>query len=163
MKVRNRYFCMYPFKYAIWLILPDWHKKTWMSWLSATSLVGMLIKWSVGALPQHCQLIWYLIATKSNTFLEQVPILSKKFDLTTWARHKSTGSLVTPCVETSNTSMCSWQEQYQLICFLSLHITHLVGPTCSFILIYVTRTTATGKHGMWAMALSNDAWSKLPW
>ena len=41
--------------------------------------------------------------TQTNTFIEQVPNITEKFDMSTWAKPKSTGSpLVKPGVETSN-------------------------------------------------------------
>jgi hypothetical protein len=41
--------------------------------------------------------------TKTNTFLEEVPSISAKFDLTTWVRQKSAVSPLKLGVETSNT------------------------------------------------------------
>jgi hypothetical protein len=78
--------------------------------------------------------------TKTNTFLEQVPNIAEKFDMSTWAKPKSMGSPpVKPGVETSMmmTFMYLQQEQYPLIYFLSLHTAPLVDPTCSFALISI--------------------------
>jgi hypothetical protein len=48
-----------------------------MNWLSATSLLGMQIKHLVGALPQHHQLIWYLIHSSPIHSLSRFPTFVK--------------------------------------------------------------------------------------
>jgi hypothetical protein len=106
--------------------------------------------------------------TQTNIFLEQVPNITEKFVMSTWVKHKSTGSLpVKPGVETSNdddiyvfmTGTISI-DLLSLFTHCSLDGTNLLFCPdinhCRVFILNVTRPTATRKPGMWATTLSND-------
>jgi hypothetical protein len=105
---------------------------------------------------------------QTNTFLEQVPNIHEKFDLTTWVRHtKSTGSPVMPAVEMSNSGDIYVFVTGRISIDLLPLFTHcslggsnlLFCPDINHPRVFIpnaTRPTATGKPGMQAMALSND-------
>jgi hypothetical protein len=101
--------------------------------------------------------------TQTNTFLEQVPNIAEKFDLSTWVKPKSTGSLpVKPGVETSNDDDIYVYGTGILPLFThrSLDGSNLLFCPdinhCRVFIPNVTRPTDTGKPGMWATTLSND-------
>ena len=106
--------------------------------------------------------------TQTNTFIEQVPNIAEKFDMSTWAKPKSTGSPpVKPGVETSNDDDIYVFATGTISIDLLPLFTHrslggsnlLFRPDINHRRVFipnVTRPTATGKPGMWATALSND-------
>jgi hypothetical protein len=105
--------------------------------------------------------------TKTNTFLEQVPSISAKFDLTTWVRQRSTVSALKPGVKTSNTGdIYVFSTGTISIDLLPLFTDRSLGgsnllfhPDINHRRVFipnVTRPSATGKPGMRATALSND-------
>jgi hypothetical protein len=105
--------------------------------------------------------------TKTNTFLEQVPSISAKFDLTSWVRQKSTVSALKPGVETSNTGDIYVFVTGTISIDLLPLFTHrslggsnlLFCPDINHRRVFipnVTRPSATGKPGMHATVLNND-------
>jgi hypothetical protein len=106
--------------------------------------------------------------TQTNTFIEQVPNITEKFDMSMWAKPKSTGSpLVKPGVETSNVDdIYVFVTGTISIDLLPLFTHHSLGRSnllfqpdinhCRVFIPNMTRPTTTGKPGMWATTLSND-------
>jgi hypothetical protein len=105
--------------------------------------------------------------TQTNTFLEQVPNIAEKFDMSTWAKPKSIGSPVKPGVETSNDDNIYLFATETIFIDLLPLFTHgslggsnlLFCPDINHHRVFIpniTRPTTTGKPGMWATTLSND-------
>jgi hypothetical protein len=106
--------------------------------------------------------------TQTETFIEQVPNIAEKFDMSSWVKPKCTGSLpVKPGVEISNdddiyvfaTGTISIDLlplfTHHFLCGSNLLFCHDINHHRVFI-PNVTRPTATGKPGMWATTLSSD-------